>query len=110
MDKTEIFTTTLRLNPESERALKTICYLKKYRGHSFRSYTDIIITAVNSYFDNLERMSHAPFFGSPERDCEFFGEISTAVRKELSVISITAAAADAEKSDIDEALEFADSL
>lgn len=121
----KIFTTTLRLNLEKEADRRAFDYLRRMDKRQFRSYSGAIVTAVNAYFEEQERIAANPdcrggHVLDPPLEESFFQKVTEAVITGLrsaviipvqQVIPTPAAPPAAQPSneaDLSAALDFAD--
>lgn len=79
----EIFTTTLRLNLDSEDDRRAWEYLRSMDKTRYRSYSSAIVTAINGHFSRQERLADDPFLETRERQDAFLGEIKDTIRESL---------------------------
>ena len=123
----KIFTTTLRLNLEKEADRRAFDYLRRLDKRQFRSYSSAVVTAVNAYFEEQERIAANPgclggHVLDPPLEEAFFQKVTEAVVAGLrslvmlpvqQVISTPAAPSAIQTSneaDLSAALDFADSF
>ena len=79
----EIFTTTLRLNLDSEDDRRAWEYLRSMDRTRYRSYSSAIVTAINDHFSRQERLADDPFLETRERQDAFLSEIKDTIRESL---------------------------
>ena len=129
----KIFTTTLRLNLEREADRRAFDYLRRMDKRQFRSYSGAIVTAVNAYFGEQERIAANPGYqgwGSKldphletnEREEAFFQRVTEAVvaglrsaviipvQQTISTPAAPTAVQTSNEADLSAALDFADSF
>ena len=124
----KIFTTTLRLNLEKEADRRAFDYLRRMDKRQFRSYSGAIVTAVNAYFEEQERIAANPGYrgwGSkvdPHHEDAFLQRVTEAVITGLrSAVIIPVqqviptpeappAVQTSNEADLSAALDFADSF
>ena len=123
----KIFTTTLRLNLEREADRRAFDYLRRMDKRQFRSYSGAIVTAVNAYFDEQERIAANPdcrggHVLDPPMEEAFFQKVTEAVITGLrSAVIIPVqqviptpeappAVQTSNEADLSAALDFADSF
>lgn len=92
----KIFTTTLRLNLEKEADRRAFDYLRRMDKRQFRSYSGAIVTAVNAYFEEQERIAANPgcrggHVLDPPLEESFFQKVTEAVITGLRSAVIIAA-------------------
>ena len=78
-----IFTTTLRLNLDSEDDRRAYEYLRNMDRKQYRSYSSAIVTAINDHFSRQERLADDPFLETRERQEAFLCEIKDTIRENL---------------------------
>lgn len=124
----KIFTTTLRLNLEKEADRRAFDHLRRMDKRQFRSYSGAIVTAVNAYFEEQERIAANPGCrrcGSelgPHHEEAFFQKVTEAVisglrsaiiipvQQTISAPAAPPAVQMSNEADLSAALDFADSF
>ena len=123
----KIFTTTLRLNLEKEADRRAFDYLRRMDKRQFRSYSGAIVTAVNAYFDEQERIAANPGYRGghvldPPLEEAFFQKVTEAVvaglrslvmlpvHQVISTPAVPPAIQTSNEADLSAALDFADSF
>ena len=123
----KIFTTTLRLNLGKEADRRAFDYLRRMDKRQFRSYSGAIVTAVNAYFEEQERIAANPgclgghVLDSPLEEA-FFQKVTEAVisglrsaiiipvQQTISAPATPPAGQTSDEADLSAALDFADSF
>ena len=79
-----IKSTNLRFNLNKPEHLKAWNYLQDMDKVLFKSYTSVVATAINDYFDKYYRSLDDPYFETREREELFIKRIISAVDEALS--------------------------
>ncbi len=79
-----IKSTNLRFNLNKPEHLKAWNYLQDMDKGTFKSYTSVVATAINDYFDKYYRSLDDPYFETREREELFIKRIISAVDDALS--------------------------
>ena len=124
----KIFTTTLRLNLEKEADRRAFNYLRRMDKRQFRSYSSAIVTAVNAYFEEQERIAANPGYQGwgavldPHHEEAFFQRVTEAVitglrnaiiipvQQVIPTPTAPPAVQTSNEADLSAALDFADSF
>ena len=123
----KIFTTTLRLNLEKEADRRAFDHLRRMDKRQFRSYSGAIVTAVNAYFEEQERIAANPgcrggHVLDPPLEEAFFQKVTEAVitglrsaviipvQQAISAPAAPPADQTSNEADLSVALDFADSF
>lgn len=75
-----IYTTTLRLNLDSEDDRRAYEYLRQMDRTRYKSYSAAIVTAINDHFEREARLADDPFLETRERQETFLREIKDTVQ------------------------------
>ena len=67
----QIYTTTLRLNLSNDDDRKALEYLQNIDKKQYRSYSKVIVTAINEYFERQERLADDPYLETREKRIHF---------------------------------------
>ena len=119
-----IFTTTLRLDMNSEEDRQAWSYLQQLDKKQHRSYSKAIVTAINDYFGRQERLANDPYLETREKENDFLQQIMDTITFALRFVPTpmpsTVATQSPETSqqtiqsssedDLSTALDFADSF
>ena len=119
-----IFTTTLRLDMNSEEDRQAWSYLQQLDKKQHRSYSKAIVTAINDYFGRQEQLTNDPYLETREKENDFLQQIIDTITLALRFVPTpmpsTVAAQFPETSqqtaqslsedDLSTALDFADSF
>ena len=129
----KIFTTTLRLNLEKEADRRAFDYLRRMDKRQVRSYSGAVVTAVNAYFEEQERIAANPGYQgwgpnldphleTNEREDAFFQRVTEAVltglrsaiiipvQQVIPTPTVPPAGQTSNEADLSAALDFADSF
>lgn len=79
-----IKSTNLRFNLNKPEHLKAWNYLQDMDKGQFKSYTSVVATAINDYFDRYYKSLDDPYFETREREEAFVTRIVSAVDDALS--------------------------
>ena len=112
----QIYTTTLRLNLSNEDDRKAFEYLQHIDKKKYRSYSKVIVTAINEYFERQERIADDPYLETREKEDTFLKRVIETIENGLRLAPVfvqpaaqtTAASSDSEE--LSAALDFADSF
>lgn len=119
-----IFTTTLRLNLDDEDDRRAWERLHRLDKKLYRSYSKVIVTALNSYFNWQERLAADPYLETREKEDAFLHQVITTIeaglrsaplsilRQTVTALPATPPAPEPEQDseDMAAALDFADSF
>ena len=75
-----IYTTTLRLNLDSEDDRRAYEYLRQMDRTRYKSYSAAIVAAINDHFSREARLADDPFLETRERQEAFLREIKDTVQ------------------------------
>lgn len=108
----QVFTTTLRLNlldQEDRRAYERLRQMDRTR---YRSYSKVVVAAVNDYFDRQERLAADPYLETREKEDAFLQRVMEAVGNGLRAASPVQMpkAETTDEEDLSAAMDFADSF
>ena len=114
----QIYTTTLRLNLADEDDRRAFAYLHRMDKKRYRSYSKVVVAAVNDYFERQKRIENDPYLETREKEDAFLRRITEAIEQGLRYASVgmapfTPPAAQIssiieDDEDISAALDFAD--
>lgn len=76
----EIYTTTLRLNLDSEDDRRAYEYLRQMDRTRYKSYSAAIVAAINDHFSREARLADDPYLETRERQEAFLREIKDTVQ------------------------------
>lgn len=116
----QIYTTTLRLNLADEDERRAYEYLQKMDKKQYRSYSKVIVTAINDYFERQERLAADPYLETREKEDAFLRRVTEAIEQGLRFApvgmpiftqpAVPEAATAEDDENISAALDFADSF
>ena len=79
-----VHTTNLRFNTEKETQRRAWEYLQGMDRRQFKSYSQVIATALVEYFERQNRLRDDPFLETREREERFVDQIVAAVESALT--------------------------
>lgn len=79
-----VHSTNLRFNTEKETQCRAWEYLQGMDKQQFKSYSQVISTALVEYFERQNRLKDDPFFETREREEKFVDQIVAAVESALT--------------------------
>ena len=77
----EIFTTTVRLNLTKDEDRRAWAYLQTMDRERYKSYTRVVVTAINDYFSRQERLAADPYLETREKEDAFLRRVQEAVER-----------------------------
>lgn len=77
----KIVRTTLRINLENDADQRAWHYLQRLDDTSHKSISQAIVSAVNEYFERLERLTADPFLESREKENAFLQRVLDTIAK-----------------------------
>ena len=80
----DVYTTTLRLNLNSEDDRKAWEYLQHMDKQKFRSINKAVIMALNDYFDRQERILHDSYLETREKEDAFLRRVLDTITQSMS--------------------------
>ena len=116
-----MFKTTLRIKTDTPEGRKALGYLRNRDKTMYRSYSDVIIAAVNGYFDRERQLADDPYLETREKEDAFMQRILETVERGAQANPLNSLAAllrnaqpapdtKAIGDDLDAAMDFMDSL
>ena len=116
-----MFKTTLRIKTDTPEGRKALDYLKNRDKTKYRSYSDVIIAAVNGYFDRERQLADDPYLETREKEDAFMQRVLETVERASQANPLNGLAAllqsmqptpdtKAIENDLDTAIDFIDSL
>jgi protein-tyrosine-phosphatase len=111
----QIYTTTLRLNLADEDDRRAFEHLRRMDKKRYRSYSKVVVAAVNDYFERQERLTADPYLESREKEDAFLQRVMEAVATGLQAsgsqirtpVSVSSPA-EVDNEELSAALDFAD--
>ena len=116
-----MFKTTLRIKTDTPEGRKALGYLRNRDKTMYRSYSDVIIAAVNGYFDRERQLADDPYLETREKEDAFLQRVLETVERASQANPLNGLAAllqsmqptpdtKAIENDLDTAIDFIDSL
>ncbi len=116
----QIYTTTLRLNLSDEDDRRAYEHLQMMDKKQYRSYSKVIVTAINDYFERQDRLAADPYLETREKEDAFLLRITETIEKSLQFAPaamfptasaiVPTATPTADDEELSAALDFADSF
>lgn len=119
----KIYTTTLRLNLDSEDDRRAYEYLRQMDRAKYKSYSAAVVASVNDHFEREARLADDPFLETRERQEAFLREIKDTVQAALQTMPLVLgalaslfrqvekpAAPELSEESLDTAMDFIDQL
>ena len=116
-----LFKTTLRVRLDTPEGRKAWGYLVSRDKSKYRSYSDMIIAAVNGYFDRERQLADDPYLETREKEDAFLQRVLETVERGAQANPLSGLAALLQNTqpapdtkaigdDLDAAMDFMDSL
>ena len=116
----QIYTTTLRLNLADEDDRRAYEHLQRMDKKQYRSYSKVIVTAINDHFERQARLASDPYLETREKEDAFLQRVTEAIEQgfrfaPVGMLTFTPPAAVEspfveDDENISAALDFADSF
>lgn len=81
---TNVYTTTIRLNLNTEDDRRAWEHLQKLDKQKCRSISKTIVTALNDYFDRQERLANDPYLETREKEDAFLARVLDAITQGMN--------------------------
>lgn len=108
----QIYTTTLRLNLSDEDDRRAFEYLQRIDKRQYRSYSKVIVAAVNEFFERQARLADDPYLETREKENAFLKRITETIENSLRSVqpAVPTKAGNIDAEELSAALDFADSF
>lgn len=75
MNYSHIFSTSLRLNLNKDEDFKAYKHLMSFDRQKYKSYSQMIVTALNEYFDRHNHLKEDPYLETRQKEDEFLKKV-----------------------------------